>query len=48
MMITWLLGVRLGGLVMGAYIAMASDECVRAVFMFLRWHSGTWKTKKLS
>ena len=45
---TWLLGVRLGGLVMGAYIAMASDECVRAVFMFLRWHSGTWKTKKLS
>ena len=45
---TWLLGVRLGGLVMGAYFAMAADECVRAVFMFLRWHRGNWKTKKLS
>ena len=45
---TWLLGVRLGGLVMGAYIAMAADECVRAVFMFLRWHRGNWKQKKLS
>jgi Na+-driven multidrug efflux pump len=45
---TWLLGVRLGWLVMGAYIAMATDECVRAVFMFLRWHSGSWKSKRLS
>lgn len=45
---TWLLGVRLGGLAMGAYFAMAADECVRAVCMFLRWHRGIWKSKKLS
>ena len=45
---TWLFGVRLGWLAFGAYIAMAMDECVRAVFMFLRWHRGKWKSKKLS
>ena len=45
---TWLFGVRLGWLAFGAYIAMAMDECVRAVFMFLRWHRGNWKAKKLS
>lgn len=45
---TWLFGIRLGWLAFGAYIAMAMDECVRAVFMFLRWHRGNWKSKKLS
>lgn len=42
---TWLFGIRLGLLAVGAYIAMASDECVRAVCMVLRWQSGKWKTK---
>ena len=45
---TWFFGVKLGWLAFGAYVAMALDECVRAVFMFLRWHKGSWKTKKLS
>jgi Na+-driven multidrug efflux pump len=45
---TWFFGVRLGWLAFGAYVAMALDECVRAVFMFLRWRSGIWKSKKLS
>lgn len=45
---TWLFGVQLGWLAFGAYVGMALDECVRAVFMFLRWHKGTWKRKKLS
>ena len=44
---TWLFGVRLGWLAVGAYVAMALDECVRAVFMFLRWRSGSWKNKSL-
>ena len=44
---TWLFGVKLGWLAVGAYIAMALDECVRAVFMCHRWRSGIWKTKKL-
>ena len=42
---TWLFGVRLGLLAVGAYIALASDECVRAVCMVLRWRSGKWRTK---
>lgn len=44
---TWLFGIHLGWLAVGAYTAMALDECTRAVFMFLRWHSGKWKTKRL-
>jgi putative MATE family efflux protein len=42
---TYFFGIRLGLLVVGAYIGMASDECVRAVCMVLRWKSGRWKTK---
>jgi len=44
---TWFFGVHLGWLGIGAYIALALDECVRAVFMFLRWRRGTWKSKSL-
>ena len=44
---TWYFGIHLGWLAVGAYIAMALDECVRAVFMFLRWRSGRWKDKSL-
>ena len=40
---TWFFGIRLGWLAAGAYVAMALDECVRAVFMARRWHSGKWK-----
>lgn len=42
---TWLFGIHFHLLAVGAYIGLASDECVRAVFMFLRWQSGKWKTK---
>lgn len=44
---TWLFGIRLGWMAAGAYVAMAMDECVRAVFMFLRWQSGRWKNENL-
>ena len=44
---TWFFGIHLGWLGIGAYIALALDECVRAVFMFLRWHKGRWKSKSL-
>lgn len=44
---TYLLGVKLELMVVGAYIGMAADECVRAVGMVLRWKSGIWKTKRL-
>ena len=41
------LGIHLGFLAVGAYIAMAGDECARAVGMVLRWKSGKWKSKSL-
>ena len=44
---TWLFGVRLGWLAVGAYVGMALDECVRAVFMYLRWRQGCWKKTSL-
>ena len=42
---TWFFGIHMGLLAVGAYIGMAMDECVRAVFMFLRWQSGKWREK---
>lgn len=44
---SWLLGVRLEWMAVGVYVAMAADECVRAVGMGIRWHSGAWKKKIL-
>lgn len=44
---TWYFGIHHGLLAVGAYIAMALDECVRALFMFLRWNKGHWKKKNL-
>lgn len=44
---TWFFGIHLGWLAIGAYVAMALDECVRAVFMVLRWKSGLWKKHRI-
>ena len=44
---TYFLGIHMGLQAVGAYIAMAGDECVRAVGMVLRWKSGKWKSKSL-
>ena len=44
---TYFLGVHMGLQAVGAYIAMAGDECARAVGMVLRWKSGKWKSKSL-
>ena len=44
---TWFFGIHMGLLAVGAYMAMALDECVRAVCMFARWQSGKWKEKGL-
>ena len=44
---TWFFGIQLGWLAVGAYTAMALDECVRAVCMVLRWHSGSWKKHRI-
>lgn len=44
---TYFFGIHLNLLVVGAYIALTLDECVRAVAMFLRWQSGKWKNKSI-
>lgn len=44
---TYIFGIRMGMMVVGAYIAMASDECIRAILMFIRWKSGKWRGKSL-
>lgn len=44
---TWLFGMKLGYLAVGAYIGMALDECIRGVLMRGRWQSGRWKRLSL-
>ena len=44
---TYFFGIHLNLMVIGAYIALTLDECIRAVAMFLRWQSGVWKKKSI-
>lgn len=44
---TYLFGIKLELLVVGAYIGLAADECCRAVGMFIRFKSGKWREKSL-
>lgn len=44
---TYFLGLGMELFVVGAYIGLTLDECVRAFCMFLRWQSGKWKEKVL-
>lgn len=44
---TYFFGIHMGLMAVGAYIALALDECVRAVAMFLRWQTGIWRTKRI-
>ena len=44
---TYFFGIHLNLLVVGAYIGLAMDECIRAIAMFLRWQSGKWKEKSI-
>ncbi len=43
---TWLLCGAIGlNPAIAAFISMAADECIRGVFMILRWRTGTWRNK---
>ena len=44
---SYLFGVVLSLNVFGVFIGLALDECVRGVFMILRWRSGKWENKVL-
>lgn len=39
----WFLGIRLGLGLLGVWLAMAADECLRGAIMLLRWRSGAWR-----
>ena len=45
---SYLFAVVFGMGIYGLWIAIAADECVRGVLMFLRIRSGKWKTKSLT
>lgn len=40
---TYVFGICLNLQVVGAFIGLAMDECIRAVFMFGRWQTGKWR-----
>ena len=44
---TYIFGLKLNLLVIGAYIGLSLDECTRAVAMFFRWQSGKWREKAI-
>ena len=44
---TYIFGIRMELMAVGAYIGLALDECVRALAMFLRWQSGRWRNTNL-
>ena len=44
---TYFFGIHLNLLVVGAYIGLALDECIRAVAMFIRWQTGKWREKSI-
>lgn len=44
---SYLLGIVLELGLVGIWIAMTLDECVRAIIFMYRWKSGAWKSKKL-
>ena len=44
---SWLFGVHFGLGLPGLWMAMACDECIRAVLFLLRWKSGAWRSKPL-
>lgn len=45
--LSYVLGVVMEMGLVGIWIAMATDECVRAVIFIYRWRSGAWKKRKL-
>ncbi len=44
----YLLGVHLGLGLMGLWIGVACDECLRAGIMFLRWKRGHWRGRAVA
>lgn len=46
-LLAYILGIGLGWGLIGVWIAMALDECLRAVIVYIRWKKGSWRGKAL-
>ena len=44
---SYFFGIHLEMMVVGAYIGLTLDECLRGLAMVLRWKTGIWKTKRI-
>lgn len=44
----FILGKALGLGLIGIWIAMAADECIRGIIVFIRWKKGSWRGKSLT
>jgi Na+-driven multidrug efflux pump len=45
--LSFVIGKFLGLGIIGVWIAMTCDECLRAIIFILRWKTGKWRTKNL-
>ncbi|MGL4344038.1 MAG: MATE family efflux transporter [Cellulosilyticaceae bacterium] len=45
--LSFVLGISMGMGIIGVWIAMALDECVRGVVMYIRWQRGSWRNKSI-
>ncbi|MGL6175174.1 MAG: MATE family efflux transporter, partial [Cellulosilyticaceae bacterium] len=46
-LLSYVLGISLGWGLIGVWIAMALDECLRAIVVYTRWKKGSWRGKAL-
>lgn len=46
-LLSYVLGIVLGMGLVGVWIAMALDELIRAVLVYMRWKKGTWRGRVL-
>lgn len=46
--VSYLFGVHFGMGLVGLWIGVALDECVRAVIVFIRWKKGRWRGKAIA
>lgn len=44
---SYILGIRMGYGLVGIWVAMAADEIVRGIVVFIRWLHGTWRGKRI-
>ena len=44
---SYILGIKLGLGLVGIWIAMAMDEWIRGIVVFIRWKKGTWRGKSV-